>query len=82
MLKDGFNNPARTCLEIDVSYPEYDSSLITWADAFILHAHRHTFPWSNLKNIYISKNFIKISFQCNKAFLNVLILTSFNNSCK
>ena len=82
MLKDGFNNPARTCLKIDVSDAKFDSSPISWPDAFTLHVHRHTFPWSNLKNVYIFENIIKILIQCNKAFLDIPILTSFINSSK
>ena len=44
MLKDGFNNPARTCLKIDVGDPRFDSSPVSSPDAFTLYMHRHTFP--------------------------------------
>ena len=37
MLNDGFNNPARTCLKIDVSDARFESSPVSWPDAFNLH---------------------------------------------
>ena len=34
------------------------------------------------KKVYIFENFIKILIRCNKAFLDILILTTFINSSK
>ena len=82
MLKDGFNNPARTCLKIEVCEATFNASPIFWPDAFTLYVHRHTFPRSNLKNVYIFENFIKMLIQCNKEFLDIPILTTFINSSK
>ena len=43
MLKDGFNNAARTILKIEVCDASFDSSPVSWPVAFTLHVHRHTF---------------------------------------
>ena len=48
----------------------------------ILPHYLITFPWSNLKNVYGLENVREISIQHNKAFLDILILTSFINLIK